>query len=151
MSTVEVEVEAQVKRSFANLPPYVFVEEVDQHAKVFAASQGGFVLTPVTTLSKFYFEMKVGEVRNSFRVEPWTVVTHRAQEEAHASRPTQSPSDLLSWDNASSSFRLQRKAFGVGMPKTSEGFRMMLRLWWLSWVFLKQRFPQKLQLQTASI
>ena len=85
MSTIEVE--TSVKRSMANLPPEVSVEDVDQHAKVFAGSADGFELTPVTTLSKVYFEMKVDEVRKTFKAEPWTVVTNLAQEDAHSSRP----------------------------------------------------------------
>ena len=40
MSTIEVETSA--KRSVANHPPEVSVEEVDQHAKVFAGSPDGF-------------------------------------------------------------------------------------------------------------
>lgn len=43
-----VEGKAQAKRSLSNLPPEVSLEEVDQHARVFAASGGGVELTPVT-------------------------------------------------------------------------------------------------------
>ena len=63
----------------------------------------------------------------------------------------QAHSNLLSWDSASSGFRLQTKAFGISMPRNSEGLRMRIRIWGLGWIFLKQRFPQKPQLQTASI
>ena len=146
-----IEIEASTKRSLANLPPEVSVEEVEQHAKVFAGGADGFELTAITTPSKGYFESKVDEVQRTFKAEPWTVVTNLAQEEAHASRPSTSQSNLLSWDSASSGFRLQTKAFGIGMPQTSEGFRMRIRIWGLGWIFLKQRFPQKPQLQTATI
>ena len=146
-----IEIETCTKRSMANLPPEVSVEEVEQHAKVFAGGADGFELSQITTPSKGYFESKVDEVQRTFKAEPWTVVTNLAQEEAHASRPTASQSNLLSWDSANSGFRLQTKAFGIGMPQTSEGFRMRIRIWGLGWVFLKQRFPQKPQLQSASI
>ena len=49
-----IEVETSVKRSMANLPPEVSVEEMDQHAKVFAGSADGFELSPITTPSKTF-------------------------------------------------------------------------------------------------
>ena len=144
-----VEVQSQAQRALANLPPEILLEEMDQHAHVFAATPGGFPLSPITTPSKGYFDTKVLEVQSTFKAEPWTTVTNLAQEAAHRSRPAQSQSDLLSWDSANSGFRLQQKSFGVAMPSTSEGFRMRLRLWGLAFVFLKQRFPQKSCLQSV--
>ena len=146
-----VQVQSQAQRSLANLPPEISLEEMDQHSQVFAASPGGFPLSPITTPSKGYFESKVLEVQSSFKAEPWTTVTNLAQETAHRSRPAQSQSDLLSWDSANSGFRLQQESFGFAMPSSSEGFRMRLRLWGLSFAFLKQRFPQKASLQSANI
>lgn len=137
-----MEVQSQAQRALANLPPEISFEEMDQRAKVFAASVGGFDLSPIATPSKGYFEMKILGVQSTFKAEPWTTVTNLAQEEAHRSRPAQSQSDLLSWDAANSGFRLQQKSFGTAMPSTSEGFRMLLRLWGLVFVFLKQRFPR---------
>ena len=54
IKATDIEFEASVKRSLANIPPEVSVEDVDQHLKVLSGITDVFELTPITTPFKGY-------------------------------------------------------------------------------------------------
>ena len=85
-----------------------------------------------------------------YGAEPLTFVTSLAQEKAWKSRPSAGDRSI-GLDDATHSFKVQRKEFGVHMPQPTETSRSRIKLLGMGFGFARVKFSSRRAIASTSL
>ena len=94
--------------------------------------------------SKAYFERKLSLVETFYQAEPLTTVTNISQADANKLQ-------TLQFESASATFKIQKKEFGVPLPRTSEDLWTRFRVMASCWIMAKMRYQANPLLQSVEL
>jgi hypothetical protein len=142
-ASAAVELKHQAERSLQALPPQV-VQGDFEVAKAALEKLEGYELPKHWLPSKAYFERKLSHIETFYQAEPLTTVTNISQADANEQQ-------TLQFESSSATFKIQKKEFGVPMPRTSEDLRTRFRVMASCWVMAKMRYQANPLLQSVDL
>ena len=141
---VDVEHKHIAERAVMQLPPQVAIGELEAAKRALEAFKG-FEIAKHHCPSEPYFEKKIAHATSFFEAEPLSVVTSKAQEEAHAASPPHT------FDSLTGTFKQVKKEFMVPLLETDSELRNRFEIMGNAFMMVKMKFGSNPRLASCAL